>query len=71
MMQAGTSGGPWLDRAGNVVGLQSGVMSLEGKPIGIAFLVPACSHSRAVEDALRRRDTRRGVLGGPIMGAGR
>ncbi len=41
MMQAGTSGGPWLDRAGNVVGLQSGVMSLEGKPIGIAFLVPA------------------------------
>jgi S1-C subfamily serine protease len=41
MMQAGTSGGPWLDRAGNVVGLQSGVMSLEGTPVGIAFLAPA------------------------------
>ena len=41
MMQAGTSGGPWVDRAGNVVGLQSGLMSMEGKPIGIAFLVPA------------------------------
>jgi S1-C subfamily serine protease len=41
MMQAGTSGGPWLDRAGKVVGLQSGVMSLEEKPVGIAFLVPA------------------------------
>jgi serine protease Do len=41
MMQAGTSGGPWLDRAGNVVGLQSGLMSMEGKPIGIAFVVPA------------------------------
>jgi S1-C subfamily serine protease len=41
MMQPGTSGGPWLDRAGKVVGLQSGLMSLEGKPLGIAFLVPA------------------------------
>lgn len=41
MMQPGTSGGPWLDHAGNVVGLQSGLMSLEGKPLGIAFLAPA------------------------------
>jgi len=41
MMQAGTSGGPWLDRAGNVVGLQSGLMSMEGKPVGIAFVVLA------------------------------
>ena len=41
MMQAGTSGGPWLDRAGKVVGLQSGLMSVEGKPVGIAFMVPA------------------------------
>jgi S1-C subfamily serine protease len=41
MMQPGTSGGPWVDRAGNVVGIQSGLMSLEGKPLGIAFLAPA------------------------------
>jgi serine protease Do len=41
MMQAGTSGGPWLDGAGNVVGLQSGLMSLERKPVGIAYLVAA------------------------------
>jgi serine protease Do len=41
MMQPGTSGGPWLDGAGNVVGLQSGLMSMEGKPLGIAFVVPA------------------------------
>ena len=41
IMQPGTSGGPWLDQAGNVVGLQSGLMSIEGKPVGIAFLVPA------------------------------
>jgi S1-C subfamily serine protease len=41
MMQGGTSGGPWLDQAGKVVGLQSGLMSMDGKPIGIAFLAPA------------------------------
>jgi serine protease Do len=41
MMQPGTSGGPWLDHAGNVVGLQSGLMSIEGKPVGIAYVVPA------------------------------
>jgi serine protease Do len=41
MMQGGTSGGPWLDRAGKVVGLQSGLMSLEGKPVGIAYVVAA------------------------------
>ena len=41
MMQGGTSGGPWLDQAGNVVGLQSGMMSLDGKAVGIAYVVPA------------------------------
>ena len=41
MMQGGTSGGPWLDHHGNVVGLQSGMMSMEGKPVGIAYVVPA------------------------------
>ena len=41
MMQGGTSGGPWLDQAANVVGLQSGMMSLDGKPVGIAYVVPA------------------------------
>jgi serine protease Do len=51
MMQGGTSGGPWLDRTGKVVGLQSGLMSLEGKPIGIAFVVPAAP-IRALLDTL-------------------
>jgi S1-C subfamily serine protease len=41
MMQAGTSGGPWLNQRGEVVGLQSGLMSLEGRPIGLAYLAPA------------------------------
>lgn len=41
MMQGGTSGGPWLNVRGEVVGLQSGVLSMEGRPVGIAYLVPA------------------------------
>ena len=40
MMQGGTSGGPWLNQRGEVVGLQSGLMSLEGKPLGVAYLAP-------------------------------
>lgn len=49
MMQSGTSGGPWLDRAGNVVGFQSGLMSLDGKPVGIAFVVPAAPIRRLLK----------------------
>ncbi len=49
MMQAGTSGGPWLDGTGKVVGLQSGVMSLDGKPVGIAYLVPAAPIRRLLK----------------------
>ena len=56
MMQPGTSGGPWLDHAGNVVGLQSGLMSLEGKPLGIAFLAPA-GPIRALLETLRDAET--------------
>jgi S1-C subfamily serine protease len=41
MMQSGTSGGPWLNRLGEVVGLQSGLMSVDGKPLGVAFMAPA------------------------------
>lgn len=51
MMQGGTSGGPWLDRHGRVVGLQSGTMSLDGKPVGIAYLVEA----KPLREILRSR----------------
>ena len=34
---SGTSGGPWVDRHGALVGVQSGVMSNNGTPVGVAF----------------------------------
>lgn len=36
----GTSGGPWLNLRGEVVGLNSAVMSQNGLPVGVAFSVP-------------------------------
>ncbi len=41
MTAQGTSGGPWLDGEGRVVGLQSGGISLNGAVCGVAFVVPA------------------------------
>lgn len=36
----GTSGGPWVDRAGRVVGLQSGMMRDNNAQAGISFVTP-------------------------------
>ncbi len=40
MVPRGMSGGPWLNTVGEVVGVQSGVMSQTNIPIGIAFAGP-------------------------------
>jgi serine protease Do len=34
---SGTSGGAWVDRQGALIGVQSGVMSNNGTPIGVSF----------------------------------
>ncbi len=49
----GMSGGPWINTAGAVVGVQSGVMSQNSIPIGIAF---ACTLD-AMRNLLERRKT--------------
>ncbi len=36
----GMSGGPWVDDAGEAVGVQSGYMSSRSAPVGIAFAAP-------------------------------
>jgi S1-C subfamily serine protease len=45
----GTSGGPWLDRDGRVIGLQSGLMVVKGAPTGVSFIVPGTAVRRVVE----------------------
>jgi serine protease Do len=49
MMQGGTSGGPWLNRRGEVVGVQSSTVSLDGKPVGLAFMAPAPAIQRLLK----------------------
>mgnify|MGYP002389270559 FL=1 len=46
---SGTSGGPWVDRQGALVGVQSGVMSNNGTPVGVAFAGPAGAVRRLLE----------------------
>ena len=57
----GMSGGPWLNSAAEVVGLQSGVMSQNSLPVGIAFVTPL--------KALRRLSLSRQTAATPALGA--
>jgi serine protease Do len=47
----GMSGGPWINAAGEAVGVQSGVMSQGGVPVGVAFASP----TSAMRTLLQRR----------------
>jgi len=53
MAPGGMSGGPWLNMAGEVVGVQSAVMSLTNIPVGISFAGPL----PAIRTLLERRKT--------------
>lgn len=59
-VQGGTSGAPWLDRDGKVVGLQSAVMSLNAIPVGVSFV--------ARVDPLRRLQRQRCSAATPTLG---
>lgn len=46
---SGTSGGVWVDRHGMLIGVQSGVMSANGIPVGVAFAGLASAVQRLLE----------------------
>lgn len=46
----GTSGGPWFDRRGRVIGLQSAVMSLNSIPVGVANAAPGAALARLLAE---------------------
>lgn len=59
----GNSGGPMFDMAGNVVGVNSALISPNGANIGIGLAIPA-DQARPIIDALRRGERpQRGYLG--------
>jgi S1-C subfamily serine protease len=53
MVPMGMSGGAWLDSSGRLVGMQSGVMSQNSIPVGIAFAAPL----DAVRAFIKNRET--------------
>ncbi|MBN2473367.1 MAG: serine protease [Pirellulales bacterium] len=59
-VQSGTSGAPWLNRSGEVVALQSGVMSMNSIPIGVANAIPLAALRALLES---RRTTATPTLG--------
>ena len=59
----GNSGGPMFDMAGNVIGINSALISPTGASVGIGLAIPA-EAARPVIDALRRGQApQRGYLG--------
>jgi len=62
MVPGGMSGGPWLNQRGQVVGLQSAVMSKDSIPLGVADMIPL--------DALRSLLEQRRHAATPTMGVG-
>ena len=58
--QHGTSGGPWVDASGRVVGMQTALVRDGGNAVGIAAMTPV----GAIHDLLeRRQDARTPTLG--------
>jgi S1-C subfamily serine protease len=61
-VQAGTSGGPWFNRKGEVIGQQAGVMSMNDIPIGVVDMSPVA--------AVRALWTNKKTTATPMLGAG-
>ena len=60
-VQGSSSGGPWLNPQGEVVGVQSRTMSLSGAPVGVAYM--------SLADAARKLLKTRQTAATPTLGA--
>ncbi|MTI45386.1 serine protease Do [Roseibium hamelinense] len=59
----GNSGGPLFDMQGNVVGINTAIISPSGGSIGIGFAIPATTATRVIAQLREFGETRRGWLG--------
>ncbi len=64
----GNSGGPLLDDAGRVVGINTAILSPAGGNIGIGFSLPAAMAQRVVAELILRGKTSRTQLGLSVEG---
>ncbi|WP_305986209.1 DegQ family serine endoprotease [Roseibium sp. MMSF_3544] len=59
----GNSGGPLFDMQGNVIGINTAIISPSGGSIGIGFAIPAKTAMRVIDQLREFGETRRGWLG--------
>ena len=59
----GNSGGPLFDMAGEVIGINTAILSPSGGSIGIGFATPANTAQPVIEQLIKFGETRRGWLG--------
>jgi len=59
----GNSGGPLFDMEGNVVGINTAIISPSGGSIGIGFAIPAKTAMNVIDQLREFGETRRGWLG--------
>src|SRR5262249_33161057 len=63
----GNSGGPLFNLDGEVIGINTAIISPSGGSIGIGFAVPTKTALPVIEQLREYRETRRGWLGGRIQ----
>ncbi|AXS41301.1 Do family serine endopeptidase [Breoghania sp. L-A4] len=59
----GNSGGPLFDMNGNVIGINTAIISPSGGSIGIGFAIPSFTATQVVDQLREFGETRRGWLG--------
>ena len=64
----GNSGGPLFDMYGDVIGINTAIVSPTGGSIGIGFAVPSKTASAVIDQLKQFGETRRGWLGVRIQG---
>lgn len=66
-INTGNSGGPLFDMAGNVVGVNTLILSPTGASVGISLSIPSNIATRVVDQLIEFGETRRGWLGASVI----